>query len=158
MPWNGNSSFRGKLDLLKFVIVGIIFPRNRIKTVCSHALLNFFKTSSNDHYPGSRYYSIYNFLVLFNTIYYQKEYKYQKVRGFKLEFNSSFTQSLYFKVMLVTNFLNIIHTPPYFEYQFKMVTLDYPIRYSLSVILSNLIFLRLYLLVRVFTTYSRWKT
>ena len=59
--------------------------------------------------------------------------------------------------MLVTNFINLIHTPPYFEYQFVMTTLHFPVRYSFSVILSNLTFLRVYLLVRVFTTYSRWK-
>jgi hypothetical protein len=49
-------------------------------------------------------------------LYYQKEYKYQKVRGFKLEFNSSFSHSQQFKLMLLTNLVNIIHTPPYFEY------------------------------------------
>ena len=93
-----------------------------------------------------------------NTLYYQKEYKYQKVRGFKLEFNSSFSHSSQFKLMLLTNLVNIIHTPPYFEYQLVMTTLHYPVRYSLSLLLSNLIFLRVYLLVRIFTTYSSWKT
>ena len=39
-----------------------------------------------------------------------------------------------------------------------MTTLHYPVRSSLSLLLSNLIFLRVYLLVRIFTTYSSWKT
>lgn len=61
-------------------------------------------------------------------------------------------------MMMVTNFVNLLHTPPYFEYQFVMTTLHYPVRYSVSLLLSNLIFLRVYLLVRVFTTYSFWKS
>ncbi len=89
-----------------------------------------------------------------NTLYYQKLYKYHKVRAFKLDFNSSFTTSPYFKLMVLTNLINLLHSPPYFEYQFVMKTLHYPIRYSVSTILSNLMFLRMYLLVRIFTTQS----
>lgn len=39
-----------------------------------------------------------------------------------------------------------------------MVTLHYPIRYSLSTVLSNLTNLRFYLLIRLFTNLSKWRS
>ncbi len=39
-----------------------------------------------------------------------------------------------------------------------MKTLNFPVRYSVSTVLSNLIFLRVYLLGRLFTTMSEWTT
>jgi hypothetical protein len=63
-----------------------------------------------------------------------------------------------FKTLIITNLINIIHAPPYFEYQFIMKTLNYPVRYSVSTVLSNLIFLRVYLLGRIFTSMSEWTT
>ena len=59
---------------------------------------------------------------------------------------------------MITNLINIVHAPPYFEYQFIMKTLNYPVRYSVSTVLSNLIFLRVYLLGRIFTSMSEWTT
>lgn len=95
-------------------------------------------------------------LVIMNSVYYHKEYKYQKIKGFKVEINQTFWNSWQLKMFIVTNVVNIIHAPPYFEYQFVMRTLYYPVRYSLSTVLANLIFLRVYLIVRLFTTYSKW--
>jgi hypothetical protein len=63
-----------------------------------------------------------------------------------------------FKTLIITNLINIIHAPPYFEYEFIMKTLNYPVRYSVSTVLSNLIFLRVYLLGRIFTSMSEWTT
>jgi hypothetical protein len=63
-----------------------------------------------------------------------------------------------FKKLIITNLINIVHAPPYFEYQFIMKTLNYPVRYSVSTVLSNLIFLRVYLLGRIFTSMSEWTT
>lgn len=69
---------------------------------------------------------------------------------------SEFTKSSQFRMALLTNIVNLLHSPPYIEYQFIMLTLHYPVRYSLSNILSNLIYLRLYLCVRLIATMSQW--
>ena len=67
-------------------------------------------------------------------------------------------RSSQFKMMILTNMINILHAPPSFEYQFIMKTLNYPVRYSVSTVLSNLVFLRVYLLGRMFTTLSEWSS
>ncbi len=69
-----------------------------------------------------------------------------------------FVRSPQFNKLIITNLINIVHAPPYFEYQFIMKTLNYPVRYSVSTVLSNLIFLRVYLLGRIFTSMSEWTT
>lgn len=86
------------------------------------------------------------------------DFKYQKVKGVYDDLKKRFRQSSQFKHMLITNFINLLHPPPFFEYQIIMVTLHYPVRYSISTVLSNLLFLRFYLLIRFLVTNSSWES
>ncbi|TNV81369.1 hypothetical protein FGO68_gene17563 [Halteria grandinella] len=95
-------------------------------------------------------------LILTNYNYYHLDFKYHKAKGSYDDLKKRFRESTQFKTMMITNFINLLHPIPMFEYQFVMKTLNYPVRYSLSAVLSNLLFLRFYLLIRVIVQCSKW--
>lgn len=87
---------------------------------------------------------------------YVKQYQYLWNKSFHKHLSRSFWQSDHFKTLLITNLINLIHAPPHFEYQFITTTLHFQVRYSLSTILSNIVFLRFYLVIRLITNMSMW--
>lgn len=64
-------------------------------------------------------------LVFFNSLMYVKQYEYLRSKSFHKSLGRSFWQSKHFKMLLFTNLINLIHAPPYFEYQFIMKTLSF---------------------------------
>lgn len=97
-----------------------------------------------------------NTLVIFNYQVYHLDFRYHKAKGAYDDLKKRFRDSTQFKTMLLTTFINLLHPIPFFEYQFIMRTLNHPVRYSLSTVLSNLLFLRFYLLIRVIVQCSKW--
>lgn len=95
-------------------------------------------------------------LVLGNYFYYLKSYNYRRLKGITSEIGETFRSSREFKIMLLTNLINIVHAPPGFEYQFILKRIGYEVRYSLSTILSNLMLFRIYLLARIIPNLSKW--
>lgn len=59
-------------------------------------------------------------------------------------------------MLILTNMVNILHSPPYFEIQFELKNTYFITRYSVSTILSNLLFLRVYLIIRLIPNLSQW--
>ena len=89
-------------------------------------------------------------------MFYYKQYKYGLKFNESISHSMQFLKSPDFKTMIATNLLNILHAPPYFENQFIIVNLHYPVRYSLSTLLCVLVLLRCYLIVRLFVNLSSY--
>lgn len=64
----------------------------------------------------------------------------------------------YFRSFLAEVFINLIHCPPFLDTTFSFVQIDYTVTYSLDVILSNLMIVRIYLALRLFAHYSKWRS
>jgi len=81
---------------------------------------------------------------------------YKRLRAFQTSLGETFISSREFKMLLLTNLVNIFHSPPYFEEYFVSNTTYYTTRYSMSTIMSNLMFLRFYLILRLIPNLSQW--
>jgi len=68
----------------------------------------------------------------------------------------SYGQSIDFKVMLVELFLNLVHCPPGVDYKFSVTQLGAPLTYSFDTIALEVMYIRIYLIVRVFAHLSKW--
>lgn len=64
----------------------------------------------------------------------------------------------YFRTFLIEVVINSIHCPPFFDTTFTMTQINFPLTYSLDLILSNLMLLRIYLGFRLFAHYSKWRS
>lgn len=58
--------------------------------------------------------------------------------------------------MIFTNFINLLHCPPFVSFYFTTKTTYLYHETSISIFLTNLMFLRLYLILRLITNLSQW--
>lgn len=80
------------------------------------------------------------------------------IQSGKIKYGSSMIKSKHFRTFLIEVFINLIHCPPYLDYEFIYSSMDFPIRYSLDLILANLMLLRIYLALRLFSLYTKWRS
>ena len=64
----------------------------------------------------------------------------------------------YFRGFLGEVFINMIHCPPFMDSTFSFTQIDYTVTYSLDLILSNLMIVRIYLALRLFAHYTKWRS
>ena len=64
----------------------------------------------------------------------------------------------FFRTFLIEVIVNSIHCPPFIDSKFTMTQINFPLTYSLDLILSNLMLLRIYLGFRLFAHYSKWRS
>lgn len=64
----------------------------------------------------------------------------------------------YFRSFLAEVFINMIHSPPFLDTTFSFQQIDYTVTYSLNLILSNLMIVRIYLALRLFAHYTKWRS
>lgn len=64
----------------------------------------------------------------------------------------------YFRSFLFEVFINMIHSPPFMDNIFTFTQIDYTVTYSQDLILSNLMLVRIYLGLRLFAHYSKWRS
>lgn len=76
----------------------------------------------------------------------------------KCKVGENVLKTKYFKIFLLEVLLNSIHSPPFIDYTFTVEQIGYYMTYSLDLILSNLMLVRIYLALRLFALYTKWKS
>ena len=84
------------------------------------------------------------------------DYYYQKLKN-PIQNDIPFLKSSQLKLIVIEFFLCGVHMPPGFDYTFDVEQLGYSFTYSLCMIMLNLMYLRVYLLFRLFAALSKWK-
>ena len=86
------------------------------------------------------------------------DFHYQKLKN-PIHSQDSFYKSSQFKIIIIIIefFICAVHMPPGFDYTFDVAQLGLNFTYSLCMIMLNLMYLRIYLLFRVFAAVSKWK-
>lgn len=64
----------------------------------------------------------------------------------------------YFRSFIFEIFINLIHCPPFVDTTFTFSQIDYTLTYSLDLILANLMIVRIYLALRLFAHYTKWRS
>lgn len=73
-----------------------------------------------------------------------------------IKYHATYTESKYFKFFIAEAFINGIHNPPGVDLNFSTTQLDYTFEYSLDLIFTTWMLLRVYLVFRLFAEYSKW--
>lgn len=76
----------------------------------------------------------------------------------KAKVGVSILRTRHFRSFIFEVFINLIHCPPYLDAVFTFTQIDFTVTYSLDLILSNLMLLRIYLGLRLFSHYSKWRS
>lgn len=82
-------------------------------------------------------------------------YRVEKIKNPNYK-NVSYWRSRFSKQLLIEIIINGIHCPPGFDTTFQVNQLDIQCYYSLSGVLLNCMFIRFYILFRIFAVYSKW--
>lgn len=90
-------------------------------------------------------------------MYYYSCYSYKRLKGFQTLLGETFLSSKEFKYLLLTNLINVVHAPPFFEKQYILKRIGQVTRFSISTLLSNLMFMRVYLVLRLIPNLSQWR-
>eukprot|EP00347_Sterkiella_histriomuscorum_P010844 403374708 len=98
--------------------------------------------------------TFFGFLGVFLQI--LEQYSYKRLKGFQISLGETFSRSREYKLMILTNIVNLFHCPPFYDYGFLQKTTYHIYRQNLSVIISNIMILRFYLIVRLITNLSQW--
>ena len=83
-------------------------------------------------------------------------YLYRKMRAFQTNLGEKYISSKEFRWMIMQNMVIMFHSPPHFEFQFIQHNHLYITRYSVSTILTNLMYLRFFLVLRLIPNLSKW--
>ena len=66
--------------------------------------------------------------------------------------------TVYFRTFIVEVLLNLVHCPPFFNFTFEFSQIGYYLTYSLDLIMSNFMLVRIYLAFRLFSHYTKWRS
>mmetsp|Transcript_1200 Transcript_1200/g.1242 ORF Transcript_1200/g.1242 Transcript_1200/m.1242 type:complete len:139 (+) Transcript_1200:434-850(+) len=83
-------------------------------------------------------------------------YQYRRLKGFQISIGERFFLSREFKMMILTNLISLLHPIPGYDKLFIFNGMGIPTRYSLNTLLTALMLLRVYLVIRLFPSLSKW--
>jgi hypothetical protein len=84
-------------------------------------------------------------------------YKLSVEKG-KTEVGKSVYKTKYFRTFIVEVFVNLIHCPPGVDAVFGLDQIDMKLIISLNTLLTSLMIVRIYLVLRLFAHYTKWKS
>ena len=84
-------------------------------------------------------------------------YKLSVLTG-KTVVGTNILKTRFFRTFLFEVVINLIHSPPFIDATFTFTQIGYLMTYSLDLFLSNIMIFRIYLALRLFAHYTKWRS